>query len=697
MDTFWKGKKITAYIALKHHTRFIVPIMEKLAMQGAKINYLVAQAERSQEITAIETELDYNHIFDFLKNSDKDDIHDIYLDLRDTFGQTLVKDIAFSLQVQTVLDKTIYTTAQEYIAFKNYFEANRPDLCLALHEVNRWGKMFAFHAKKNGVPFITLQEGLLTTASANLNFQMTGHVQYSTFCFVWGENSRQKLVSFEAPEERVIPVGNTHLSNEIKTLAINRIREKKRKNYQCTGIFVVLLLFSSDMPPIDEILPIFRVFQNNPRIKLFTKFHPAATRLKIDNWMESLSDNFKKKIHPVHGEESTYDLMAASDLCVLAEGSTTGLEALALGKPLVLLQLKAPVIYKSNLLEEKAAIGMSPQVLADALSQKTDFNAMMDHHGVKKYIKNELFKSQGSIEYAGELLKSIIIASQARNPAPLIPKKSTEFDFSIILPVSENPNNLLALLEEISIHSENESFEVILIRPEKIPEPTQTILDSLEGNISILVMKNRKTLTETMNLAGMNAKGKYIIFMGPDLSPQQNWLEFLKKAFKKFSGNKVFGARITNKYNNIVHSGIVLDPNNKPVSAYLHLDKKFPHTLKTRSFQMLDCFICTRTDFFCSAGGFDTRSGRYMFLDFCLRSVQITSNPQTIMYLHNVELCSLDQARHGTGYDDSIFFYSKWHKSLWESEAQLLKDDKVSFLQLDAARMTRAMEISSLK
>ncbi|MBU2453701.1 MAG: hypothetical protein KJ668_10350, partial [Proteobacteria bacterium] len=162
MDNFWNKKKITAYIALKHHTRFIVPIMEKLAAQGAKINYLVAQAERSQEITAIETGLPYNHVFDFLKESDKDQIHDIYIDLRNAFGKTLVKDIAFSLQVQTVLDKTISTTAQEYIAFKNYFETNRPDLCLALHEVNRWGKMFSFHAKKSGVPFITLQEGLLT-------------------------------------------------------------------------------------------------------------------------------------------------------------------------------------------------------------------------------------------------------------------------------------------------------------------------------------------------------------------------------------------------------------------------------------------------------------------------------------------------------------------------------------------------------
>ena len=699
MDTFWKGRKITAYIALKHHTRFIVPIMEKLAEQGAEINYLVAQAERSQEITAIEEGLEYNHIFDFLKDSDKKDIQKIYLNLRDTFGRTLVKDIAFSLQVQTVLDKTLFTTAQEYIAFKNYLKTNRPDLCLALHEVNRWGKLFAFHAKKAGVPFITLQEGLLTTASANLSFQMTGHVQYSTSCLVWGENSRQKLANFEAPKERVIPVGNTHLSNEIKTLAENKTREKKRKEYQCEDLIVVLLLFSSALPPMQEMLPIFNAFQNNPKLKLFTKFHPATTKLKIDAWMGTLSEDFKKKLNPIHGEENTYYLISMSDLCVLSEGSTTGLEALALGKPLVLLQLQAPVIYKSTLVEEKAAIGLSPQALADALTKNINFDAMMDSHNVRKYIQNELFKSEGSIEYAADILKSIIDANHAINPAPLISKKipGPEYDWSIILPVSQDSEAFLALLEEISIHSENENFEVILIKQDTVSETTQHILNSLEGNISILSNGKNTTFPGIMNQAGINAKGKHLIFMGPGLAPKKNWLYHLHNGIKKWHAKKIFGARITNKFNNIVHAGIVLNPNNQLVSAYLHLDGRFPHACKTRAFQMVDHFICTEKKFFLSTGGFETRSGRYMFPDLCLRSIQMTSDPETIVYLHDVELTSLVQPQTGPGHEDSIFFYSKWHGNLWESEEHLLKSDGVSILQLDAARMTRAMKIAPFK
>jgi hypothetical protein len=694
MDNFWKNKKITAYIALKHHSRFIVPIMEKLAGMGAKIHYLVAQAERSQEITAIETGLDYSHIFEFLKKSDNDEINRIYLDLRDTFASTLVKDIAFTLQVQTVLDKTLFTTAQEYVAFRNYFETDRPDLCIALHEVNRWGKIFAFHAKRSGVPFITLQEGLLTAASANLNFQMTGHVQYSTLCFVWGENSRKKLVSFEAPEQRVIPVGNTHLSDEIKKLVKNNVRKKQRKKYKCRDKFVVLLLFSSDLPPLDEMQPLFNVFQDNPDIMLFTKFHPATTRLKIDTWLKPLNENFKNNIHPVHGEESTYDLMAASDLCVLSEGSTTGLEALAIGKPLVLLKLRAPVIYRSDLAEKKAALSMSPSELADAIKKRADFNAMMDKDHVVQYIKDELYKTDGSIGYATTIMKSALSANLSSDPAPLAAADKASTDWSIIIPVSDSPENFLELLEKTAVNSSEKNFEVILIKQNSVDPGIQQIIDSLEGDISIIQAQEESCLPELMNQAATTANGRYLIFMDSDLAPENDWLSSLEKGFSTFKNAKIFGARIVNRFNNIIHAGMVVNANCQPVSAYIHLDGQFPHALKPRPFQMLDRFICIEKKFFLGMGGFEIQSGRYMFCDLCLRCLHADTYPESIMYLPDVKLLCLYDKPQSTHHEDSIFFYSKWHKFLWESESRLLKTDGVSSLQLDAARMTRAMEIA---
>ncbi len=695
MDKFWKNKKVTAYIALKHHTRFIIPIMENLARLGAKIHYVVAQAERSQEITAIETGLNYYHIFDFISDSDHEEIHKNYQILKNGFASSLLKDTAFGLQVPTVMDKTLYATAQEYTGFKNYFKKNRPNLCLALHEVNRWGKMFSFHAKKNNIPCITLQEGLLTTASAKLNFTMTGHVQYSTLGLVWGEESKKLLASFEAPEAKIIPAGNTHLSKEILRLRNNRIREKTRKKYTCGDALAVLLIFSVYLPDLDEFLPLFNLSGTNPDMKLFIKFHPASTKLQIENWMKKFPEDKKDLIRLIHGEENTYDLMAMSDVCVLTEGSTTGLEALSLKKPVVILKLVGPVYHESSLAEQKAAVPMTPAELTDAINNHTDFSAMMDPEGINAYIKSELHNPEKSIETVTDIMKSVVKANAAAKLTGLTPKTSSETDWSIVIPVPDNPGTFLQLLEAVSAHSEEENFEVILIRPKNISVEIKTILESLEGDVKILETENKKNTAQMMNLAGMDANGRYFIFLDYNISPAQGWLKALKQGISKYGTHKIFGARVINRFNNIIHAGMVVNANNEPVSAYAYLDDKFPHVMKERSFQMVNHFLCIERKQFFSLGGFNPEAGKYLFMDLCLRSQENDAGKNLIMYLPQIKLTQLSFSDLASDIESAIFFFSRWHGMLWESEDQLYKKDGVSSIQLSAARMTRAMETAN--
>lgn len=695
MDKFWTGKKVTAYIALKHHTRFIIPIMNTLKMHGAQINYLVAQAERSQEITAIETGLQYNHIFDFLTDDDTELCRDIYLDMRDTFGPTLLKDIAYSLQVPTVIDKTLYTTAQEYVAFKKYFQVYKPDLCLALHEVNRWGKMFAYHAKCSGVPMITLQEGLLTTASANLNYQMTGHVQYSTLCFVWGEGSRQKLAGFEAPADRIIPTGNTHLSNEIKKLNRKKVREKIRKRFCNDDKFVVLLLYSATITKADEFIAFFEIFKHRKNIELFIKFHPATSRVHIDNWLATVPDEILSPIKFIHGEEDTYDLIAMSDLCVIPEGSTTGLEALAIGKPLILLDLTTPIIYKTDIVEKKAALSYTPKALAKALIEEKNFDHLFEDRNVEKYIQHEVFKAEDCIDYTVEILKQVISANSYPNPEPIKSRAKDEMEWSIILPVSENPDIFLAQLEAIATKSKNENFEVILLKRDKTDPLIDTIIESLEGDFHIIPRPDKECTAAGMNKAAAVAKGKNLIFLEEGVCPVAKWMDYLNKGFETWGEKKIFGAKLFNQYNNIIHAGMIIDINNQPVSAYQHLDHKFPHVCRSRPFQIINHFVCINRRFFLLNGGFESKSGTYLFMDLCLRISQIIQDPEPVIYLHDVELISHHKKSDEVKYDGAIFFYSKWHHLLLESESKLLKSDGVSTLQIEAARMTRAMETAN--
>jgi len=697
MESFWKNKKIAVYIALKHHTRLIVPITEQIARQGGDIIYLVGQAERSQEITAMELGLNYYHIFEFITAKDTDQIHKTYQYLKNGFAKALLKDTVFSLQVPTVLDKTLYANAQEYTGFKNFMNRFAPDLCIALHEVNRWGKVFAFHAKKRNIPCVTLQEGQFTNRSEENKYKMTGHVQYSTLDLVWGEGTKQLLSTYEAPEERIVATGNTHINAEINRLRKEKIRSKKRKKYQCGQSFVTCLFFSQTLPEVSEIYSLINYFNQTNKKKLFIKFHPSAPRSKISNYLSMFDKKTKKSIHFFHDEESAYNMIEMADVVVVAEATNISLETLALGKPLVILKLKAESGVRSFLPEKKAALAYTPEELTEAIKNNTDFTALMDPQGVSSYIKEELHDPENSIENTLNVLQSCISANSAPDPAPLSPEAKTDKQWTIILPVVDRPEIFLSILESVSINSKDHNFEVILIKPRFLSQETAYILDSLEGDVSILESFEDETLPAALNRAAVKGKGCFLAIPGPFLYPSENWLDFLETGFGEHGTQKIFGARVINQYGNIVHAGMVLDANNSAVSAYALLDANFPPANKTRSFHMVDRFIGVEKEFFLSLGGFHEKAGDYCFMDLSLRAREKSGEPDSVVYLPKVLMNQFDTGKKDTDTDASIFFHSRWHGTLLENEDDLYKQDGVSQLQLDAARMTRAMEATSFK
>jgi len=698
MAGFWNNKKVVIYIALLHHTRFLIPIADGLEKLGAKVQFIVGQAERSQEITAVECGLKYNHVFDYITEDDNDEIQLNYLKERQVFGDALLKDSALGAQMITVMDKTLYSTAQEYIGFRNLLIKENPDVCFALHEVNRWGKMISFWAKKMNIPFLTLQEGL----GYGFNFGYMGHIQYSTMDLMWGERIRKKLSDFEAPIERIIPVGNTHIAKEKEGQKKKNVRKKMRKKFKCNGKFVNLLIFSASPLSVQDILPILEVSVSDPDIQLVIKFHPATKYEKITNWKDSIPKKLIKGLNFIHGEESIYDLFALCDLCTIAQPSTTGLEALALDKPLVQLSdVKVELKEPYSFVEQKVATEMTPLGLAKAMSEKIDFSKLIKPEILEQYLKNELTDTIGAKDRVIKIAEKIIKANKSNIKNFITPLDNRKKDldkcqWSIVVPVPVNSaNEFLFQLESIAANSEGSGkYEIIFLTPETLSPNISEILSSLEGNIQHIQYNKKSNMFTEMNKAATKAMGENIVFLSRFLSPDKNWLDVIDKAFKKYSDKKIFGGKITNKFNNIVHGGMVLNVNNAPVSAYLHLDSDFPAANKERSFQMLDYSISLKTNFFLKLGGFWPKTGRNAFMDICLRGKEETRDKNIAVYLPKLHFFRPDVEKPETNHDDSINFYGKWHGTLWDSEKKLYDKDGISNVQLDAARLTRAMKIT---
>ncbi len=686
MNSFWQGKKIVAYIALKHHTRFIIPIMENLAEKGADVMYVVGQGENPQEITAIDMGLKYTHVFDYVDDSDMDDVRRNYRIQQDSIGAALRRDFVLSITAVTIIDRKLWSSAKEYIGFRNLFPKEKPDLCLALHEQTRWGKMLGFWAKKHHVPYITFQEGLYYVND------ILGHVMYSTLCLVWGEMTRKKLTGFEAPTDRVIPVGNTHLVEEIRQLQEGNIRGKKRRQYKCDQTVVVLLLISTTLPPLTEMMPFFDLFTRRKDIRLFIKWHPVARKTDIENWIESVPKAVRAKIVSIHGEESTYDLMAMSDLCVLTTPSTTGLEALAIGRPLVELRLNTFSETPYSSVAKGAAASFTPVELARALENNTDFAGLISRQAVEAYLKEELFDTQGVVERIVEIAKRLITARQDAPPSGIKPQSETSMDWTIVVPVPKDAEVLLAQLEAVAAHSEGQGvYEVSLLEPEDLTEDVLEILRGLGGDINRIRIPPGTSLAEVMNKAAQQARGRTMLFLGPGVSPMENWLAHLGQAIENYGTKRLLGGRIENLFGSLVHAGMVLNPNNSPIPAYQNLDADFPKAIKERSFQILDHFIAVHRNFFLELGGFWDKSGGYVFMDLGLRAKEYTGDMDVAMYLPDVRFVQLDQQALSidTDQDAAIHFYGRWHGVLWDNEDKLYAEDGISRMEVGRALMER--------
>jgi len=687
MNPFWQNKKIVIYIALAHHTKFLLPVAERLRKKGARILYIVGQAERSQEMTAIREGLDYTHVFDYLTQKDEEDISQNYLLQRNHFAKALCRDFALATSPLTVMDKTLYAAAKEYAGFRNLLEKEKPDLCFALHELNRWGKMLAFWSKKFGIPYISLQEGL----GYNLDFGYTGQVQYSTLALVWGERIKKKLAGYDAPAERIIPVGNTHLATEILRQKKKGIRKLKREELKCTENFVVLLFLSSILPRPHSLMDLFSSMAKNNQIFPIVKFHPAAKVPDIQEWTKAFPAHCQKNIRFIHGEEDTYDLISVSDLCVLAQTSTTGLEAIAFGKPLVELDMNQTQTAPYSFARQNVAFKMTPEALSKALDQGARFQAATKPLLLEKYLKNELSNMDQTLDRIEAIFKKVIQAAGTPLLPLLHPSKKPEKKWSIVVPVCEDADCFLFQLESLARFSENcGSFETILLEPEAPSKKTTTILDSLKGDLIRLVIHQGKSLPQMMNQAGKTAGGEIIIFLSSCLIPQPGWLNALTQGIKKHGRNRLFGGLITDAQGKIIHAGMVVDTNCQPVSAYLHTRTNFPPALKERSFQMVDHFAAMERDLFLQAGGFAENSGDKAFLDLSLTLQKHSQTEHPVIYLPGVHLLSPKPEKIPSDSNAAIHFHGKWTGALWPSESNLYKNDGINQEKLAGERMAAA-------
>jgi hypothetical protein len=689
MDIF-RGKKALCFIALPHHNRLLVPVMEKLSQRGVEVVFFTAAAEAAFEITLNEAGLPYRHALDYATPELAKHVSAACRTLRSTWQQLFLSQPVLQAIPIPVQDKIIVSAVENLYCFKRMLEVEKPDLLFALHELNPWGKILGYLSHELRIPYITFQEGLFYTSVPFNRF----HTDYSTACVVWGEATKQMLIAAGCGADKIPMLGNIDLwkARERATHPANIAATRETLGIK-PGQKLVLFFPSHANYKSFEMAPFQRWLKSQPDVVLVFKWHPITNKDVIDRALKHLHG--LPRILSVQ-EFDTYALLGACDMCVTIGVSTTGMEALAFDKPLIEVRLPDQNYYSFTAQGVAEPANDFPDLAEKVERLLTQGLPLQRRQNIERYFAKQFAFFDGRtdervVEMAAEML-------QARaNPfSPLPLAGETDTLCSVILPVNDTPiESVLATLKGIATHIPTDLFELLLVNA-AIDEGTRASFAALAGDVRVIAAEPGESFSSCCNRAAQEARGKYLAFLKPGLVPCPGWLEGLLTTAEQENGVGVVGGRVCHNNGLLWQVGVAFDINQSPFPLYRLLPPDFAGALRQREFRAVETpFLVSRT-LFGELGGFSSDLvNRFEDIDFCLR-VQHTG--LRVLYTPRGTTIRMEESWRPTPQQDQLNcfrFYARWAGSLWQDDGRYVMEDGMDRDGLSALYKKVAAQIST--
>jgi hypothetical protein len=622
------------------------------------------------ELTLQDAGLPYRHTQSYADPQVVEEIDKAYRRVRSVWKQKFLHGEVLHHFTLPIQDKILRMHVDNFYLFRRMFEIEKPDLVLALHELNSWGKMLGYLSHEFRVPLITLQEGLYYAPAAVYRF----HTEYSSACLVWGEATREVLVRSGGSSDKIVVVGNTHLQRVV-TQEGSRAAVKRAKNdlnVRRDQKIITLLMgglgydksFAFPAALLDWV-------RTHPELLLICKWHPVTNKLAIEQIARSLEAIANIRMLQ---EFDTYRLLAASDVCVVFGNSTTGLEALAFGKPLIEVQLSG---LDYSFARQGVADAVSSLVELPAAVDKILARTVMNEHArsVERYLDRNLYRRDGkSIDRCVDAVERMLSARSARTGVDNVPRLDVRRDLlcSVIVALRSADAASETLLGVVENTPAGCSYECLISTP-LAPEERGEFINSLSGDVSVL-HADQETLSGLYNAAAFRASGKYLCFLTPGWVPQSGWLEALVRQMEDHPECGVAGGMALFGNGLLAHAGIAVDANLAPVFLYRRLPATFPGAHRRREMRAVSGCLLVRRETFQAVGGFDAAfQGPWVELDFCF---QATRREWKVVYTPESLFVSLNHTDPDVA-NDRLQFFAKWVGYLWPDQESYWKQDQV--------------------
>ena len=326
-----RGKKVCCFVALPHHSRFMWPVMEEARKAGAETLFFTSLADYPFERDVVKRGAECRLLQSYATAETRERITVTTEEFFAPWQQEILKWDGMK-HWPMVLQSSLLTAAfEEYHCLDEFMRVEKPDLVIALHERNRWGKLLGHTTRKYSAAYLTLQEG--DYYEDRLSF--CSHTEYTTALMLWGEDTAARLERHGAARNKMVMVGNTHLAQVGADYFTAKKQQAIRKELDIPqGKKVVLFLVGLQWGVVKNLELWQELLQGlGDDVVKILKWHPKVNA-------EGFKKDFRDKLKDVAPscivvqDYDPYSLLAVADYCVALGKTTLGVEALSFGRPL---------------------------------------------------------------------------------------------------------------------------------------------------------------------------------------------------------------------------------------------------------------------------------------------------------------------------------------------------------------------------
>jgi len=346
-------------------------------------------------------------------------VKSLIISLKLSFGYFIEKYNHLTYYLDLMEKHPNFSIILNLIISQKIIDEMKPKIIFLTCEYCGYHRELTYIAHLNKIPVIALQHGVITETHSSYIYTNTliKNILPDITC-VFGPHDYELLTKKSIYEPNMVAVTGQPRYDLLYYVDKNYNKNKFLKKYNIIKNHKIILWTTQCHALNDEensknVKAIFKTFQNLDNLTLIIKQHPGEGK-KYTKMIQDALDNYKLHVIIPPKNSDTYEQLYVSDI-LITRHSTTAMEAVALNKPVIVLNLSGePDVV--DYVKEGVALGVYEENnLEPAIKKLLNGDSELAKNR-EEYIKKYLYKIDGkSTERVVQLIEQMLKESHVQN------------------------------------------------------------------------------------------------------------------------------------------------------------------------------------------------------------------------------------------------------------------------------------------